>query len=129
MALEQEIDGFDPELPIERAWTPPSSWYTSAALCELEHRTVFGRSWQPVARLDQLALAGAHVAGRLVEEPWLVVNAKPCWRERLWMVPEETRLSVPDVAEALGRSKSWVYKKANRQAGSTRLPTNKPAPR
>lgn len=35
-------------------------------------------------------------------EPWT-------WRERLWTVPAETRLGVSEVAEALGRAKSWVY--------------------
>ena len=31
------------------------------------------------------------------------------WRERLWTVPAETRLGVAEVAEALGRPKSFVY--------------------
>lgn len=31
------------------------------------------------------------------------------WKERLWIVPAETRLAAEEVAEALGRSKSWVY--------------------
>jgi hypothetical protein len=31
------------------------------------------------------------------------------WRERLWTVPAETRLGVAEVAEAMGRPKSWVY--------------------
>lgn len=31
------------------------------------------------------------------------------WRERLWSVPAETRLGVTEVAEALGRPKSFVY--------------------
>ena len=33
----------------------------------------------------------------------------PSWRERLWVAPAETRLGVGEVAEALGRAKSWVY--------------------
>ena len=31
-------------------------------------------------------------------------------RERLWTVPAETRLDVGQAAEALGRSRSWLYK-------------------
>lgn len=31
------------------------------------------------------------------------------WRERLWMVPAETRLGVAEVAEALGRGRAFVY--------------------
>ena len=26
--LRQSIHAFDPDLVIQRAWTPPSSWYT-----------------------------------------------------------------------------------------------------
>ena len=32
------------------------------------------------------------------------------WRERLWVVPAETRLGVTELCEALGRSRSWVYR-------------------
>lgn len=38
------------------------------------------------------------------------------WRERLWTVPPETLLRVHDVAEALDRSASWVYKRTYRGA-------------
>jgi predicted DNA-binding transcriptional regulator AlpA len=33
------------------------------------------------------------------------------WRTRLWTVPAETRLTLPEAVEALGRSRSWVYKR------------------
>ena len=39
------------------------------------------------------------------------------WRERLWVVPAETRLGVPEVAEALGRPKSFVYARTQRHTG------------
>jgi hypothetical protein len=32
------------------------------------------------------------------------------WRERLWEVPADCRLNVVDLAEALGRPKSFVYR-------------------
>lgn len=38
-----------------------------------------------------------------------VPTPSPSWRERLWSVPAETRLGVAEVAEALGRPKSFVY--------------------
>ncbi|MFC1791911.1 hypothetical protein ACFL0I_05580 [Gemmatimonadota bacterium] len=47
------------------------------------------------------------------------------WREKLWVVPAETRLGVVEVAEALGRSKSWVYKRSGPKAARTRLPCRK----
>lgn len=42
-------------------------------------------------------------------EPWT-------WRERLWTVPAETRLGVAEVAEALGRPKSFVYARTQKNA-------------
>lgn len=47
------------------------------------------------------------------------------WKARLWTVPAETRLNVNEVAEALGRTKSWVYRHTGVNAGSRRLPHRK----
>lgn len=73
-ALREQIARFDPTLPIEEAWTPPSSWYTDPALHALEQRAVFSWAWQPVARLEQLATPGTYVSGCLGGEPWVVVR-------------------------------------------------------
>lgn len=35
---------------------------------------------------------------------------EPTWREKLWTVPVETRLGVDEVAEAIGRTRSFVYR-------------------
>jgi predicted DNA-binding transcriptional regulator AlpA len=45
-----------------------------------------------------------------------VEPAPETWRERIWRVPSETRLGVREVAEAVGRSKSWVYKRTQAAA-------------
>lgn len=39
------------------------------------------------------------------DRPWT-------WREKLWDTPSETRLGVIELAEAVGRSKSWIRKQA-----------------
>ena len=48
------------------------------------------------------------------------------WRERLWLVPGETRLGVNEVAEAMNKSRSWIYRhtsqKALREFGASPLP-------
>lgn len=31
------------------------------------------------------------------------------WRERIWVVPAETRLGTTELSEALGRPKHWIY--------------------
>jgi len=72
--LAEMVAGFTPQIPIEHAWTPPSSWYTAPAIHQLERQTVFKRSWQPVARTDQLREPGSYVAGCLVGEPYVVVR-------------------------------------------------------
>ena len=41
----------------------------------------------------------------------LAVDLTPTWRERLWSVPGDTRMTLPEAAEALGKSKSWAYKR------------------
>ena len=40
------------------------------------------------------------------------------WRERLWLVPAETRVGVRELAEALGRSTSWVYRRTSPKAAA-----------
>jgi choline monooxygenase len=72
--LIREVESFDPSIPIERAWTPPASWYTSPAIHDLELRGIMARSWQPVARVEHLNEAGAYVTGVLAGEPWALVR-------------------------------------------------------
>lgn len=73
-SLRRAIAEFDGSIPIESAWTPPSSWYTSAAIFEHERAAVFARAWQPVARDDELAGPGAYASGCLFGQPWLLVR-------------------------------------------------------
>jgi predicted DNA-binding transcriptional regulator AlpA len=47
------------------------------------------------------------------------------WRERLWTVPADTRLGVIEVAEAMGRPKSWVYRRTSVKSGKAPLPHRK----
>lgn len=47
--------------------------------------------------------------GDRTPEPW-------SWRERLWIVPAETRIGVVELAEALGRPKSFIYARTGAKA-------------
>jgi len=69
----QEIRRFDPDVGLERAVTPPSSWYREPAILDLEWERVLGRAWQPVARREQLEHPGDFVAGDWLREPYLLV--------------------------------------------------------
>lgn len=73
-ALLRELERFDVDIPIERAHTPPASWYTTPELFELERSAVFGRSWQPVARVEQLREPGSYVAGCFADRPWVITR-------------------------------------------------------
>lgn len=64
---------FDPSLPLERASTIPSSWYTDAAHFERECEVLF-HTWQCAARFEQLQMAGQFVAFELHGEPILLIR-------------------------------------------------------
>ena len=61
-----------------------------------------------------------------VETPTVPVGAVTAtWRERLWTAPPDTRMGVVEVAEALGRPSSWVYRRTGEAAAKSRLPHRK----
>lgn len=68
------MEPFDPTVPIERAATPPSSWYTHPASLARERMTVFRRSWQAVGRVELLTAKGDFLSGDLAGEPYVVVR-------------------------------------------------------
>ncbi len=70
-ALLREFDG---ERPIERATTPPSSWYVDRDFFDLERRRVWQPSWQPLAHREQLSRTGDFVASCRLGEPVVVVR-------------------------------------------------------
>lgn len=45
-----------------------------------------------------------------------VEAAGETWRCRLWRAPSEARLGLPEVVEALGTSRSWVYQRTRSDA-------------
>lgn len=47
------------------------------------------------------------------------------WRERLWTAPPETRIGVAELCEALGRTKSWVWRHTGPHSPGARIPHRK----
>src|SRR5262245_49700276 len=72
--LQSLLAAFDPELPLERASTIPNSWYTSPEVYALERDAVFARTWQMVARCEQVAKPGQFLTADIAGEPVLVVR-------------------------------------------------------
>lgn len=73
-ASVKEIVGAYAEQPLAEASTPPSSWYTDPGIYDLEQRAVFPRSWQPVARRDQVSRPGQYVTGELAGQPVAILR-------------------------------------------------------
>ncbi len=73
-SLRDIIDAYDPNAPLAEASTIPASWYTDERVFELEKQTVFGRSWQVAARLDQLREPGHYVTTEISGEPIVIVS-------------------------------------------------------
>lgn len=71
-SLQQIINTYDPTLPLARAVTSPSAWYTDPRIADLERRAVFGNTWQFVGRLDQLEKAGNFITADVGGEPIVV---------------------------------------------------------
>lgn len=68
------LAGYDPARALDHAETPPSAWYFDAAFASRERRRVFGRTWQMVGRVEQLANAGDYVTASVAGEPVVVVR-------------------------------------------------------
>ena len=68
------VDSYDRSATLAEASTPPASWYTDSRILELEHRTVFTRSWQMVGRADQVREPGQYLTCQIAGEPILLIR-------------------------------------------------------
>jgi choline monooxygenase len=73
-SLNELLTLYNDEAALEEAYTIPAPWYTDERVAELERQNVFGCSWQPVARTDQVSTPGQYVTVELAGEPLLIVR-------------------------------------------------------
>ena len=73
-SLNAVLSSYDDHAPLDRAYTIPASWYTNHDVARLERERVFGRTWQAIARLDQIQTPGQFVTAELAGEPLLIVR-------------------------------------------------------
>ena len=73
-SLQDLVASYNDQEPIERAFTAPAAWYVDERVAELERQSVFGRTWQVVARADQVRRPGQFVTAELAGEPLVIVR-------------------------------------------------------
>ena len=72
--LKEILASYDDRASLAEASTIPAPWYVDPRIAELEAKTVFTKTWQMVARIDQLETPGQFVTAKLAGEPILVVR-------------------------------------------------------
>ena len=93
-SIDQILSGYDDHAPLSQASTIPAAWYIDPRIAELERLNVFSKTWQLVARTEQVKTPGQFVSTTVAGEPIVVVRGN----EPL-PVREPVLLSLP--AEAL----------------------------
>jgi phenylpropionate dioxygenase-like ring-hydroxylating dioxygenase large terminal subunit len=68
------LSAFNPNLPLEKSHTIPSSWYFDGEMFAAERQKIFARTWQVAGRTEQVANPGAFVTADIAGEPVLVVR-------------------------------------------------------
>jgi len=74
LSIEQILSGYDDHAPLARASTIPSAWYVDVRIAELERLRVFSKTWQLVARTEQVRVPGQFVSTTVAGEPIVVVR-------------------------------------------------------
>ena len=74
VSIEKILSSYNDRAPIADAYTIPAPWYIDPRIAELERLTVFSKTWQLVARTDQLRNRGEFVSTMVAGEPIVVVH-------------------------------------------------------
>ena len=72
--LQNLINLYNPNDPLDHASTIPSPWYFDRRVAELEEQSVFATTWQVVGRLDQVREPGQFFTADLSGEPFIVAR-------------------------------------------------------
>ena len=113
-SLQSLLNLYNPNDPLEKAWTIPSFWYFDARMAKLERDTVFAGAWQVVGRIDQVRTAGDFFTADLAGEPLVVVRGEDGQLRAFYNVCRHHAAAV--VTEAQGCAKQfrcpyhgWTY--------------------
>ncbi len=121
--LDDLLAAFDPDLPLEKAHTIPSAWYSDPALYAAECRTVFGGTWLAAGRADQVAAPGSYLTADVAGEPVLVVRDQDGVLRAFYNVCRHRAARVMNEPAGLAtrlrcRYHGWTYDLAGRLRGT-----------
>lgn len=105
---------YNPQDPLDHAWTIPSPWYFDTSIAELEQQSVFGRSWQVAGLIDQVKEKGSFFTADVAGEPIVVARGDDGTLRAFYNVCRHHAAAV--VTEAQGCAKQfrcpyhgWTY--------------------
>src|SRR5258708_4563298 len=73
-SIHNLLSSYDDRAPLAQASTIPAAWYVDQRIAELERLSVFSKTWQLVARIDQLLAPGQFISTFVAGEPVVVVR-------------------------------------------------------
>ncbi len=74
--IAREIKGFNPELNVNQASMPPASWFSHKDFYTLDRDKIFNKTWQPVARIEEINKPNSYKAGCISGLPWVICSDK-----------------------------------------------------
>jgi choline monooxygenase len=112
--VRELLNLYNPQDPLDHAWTIPSPWYFDTQIAELEQQSVFAKTWQVVGRTDQVQKKGSFFTADLAGEPIVVVRGEDDVLRAFYNVCRHHAAAV--VPEAEGSAKQfrcpyhgWTY--------------------
>ncbi|HWY43726.1 MAG TPA: aromatic ring-hydroxylating dioxygenase subunit alpha [Candidatus Sulfotelmatobacter sp.] len=75
-SLSSLLNLYNPNDPLEKAWTIPSPWYFDPGIAHLEHESVFATTWQVAGRVDQVEKKGDFFTADIAGEPVVVARGE-----------------------------------------------------
>src|SRR5215813_12548529 len=67
---------YNPNDPLEKAWTIPSPWYFDPRIADLELAGVFAGTWQVAGRADQVKKNGDFFTADVGQDPVIVARGE-----------------------------------------------------
>ena len=112
--VREILNLYNPQDPLDHAWTIPSPWYFDEQVAQLERESVFARNWMVVGRLDQVREKGQFFTQEIAGEPLVVARGDDGQLRAFYNVCRHHAATV--VTEAQGCAKQfrcpyhgWTY--------------------